>query len=281
MWNKPNLKSGKREGDHRETGKRQGRERKEAAGKLPPAGGALPQAQRNRVTAKSGTPNRDLKPNPPPSPIRAEAPAAAKKNTPLLILISAPSGGGKTTLCNLLLAARPEMTRAVTCTTRDPRPGEKNGVDYYFLDAENFLKRVQAGNFLEHATVYGHSYGLLRQELLGKLRDGRDVLLNVDVQGAATIKERALADPELKRALMTVFLTPPSLKSLEQRLVKRGADAPAVIQKRLAVARQETAQWKNFDYLIISGSKEEDLRQMLAIVEAEKMRTTRCHPVLF
>jgi len=208
-------------------------------------------------------------------------PAADRKFAPLLILISAPSGGGKTTLCDLLLAARPEMTRAITCTTRAPRPGEKDGVDYYFLDAENFLKRLQAGNFLEHATVYGHSYGLLRQELLGKLRDGRDVLLNVDVQGAATIKERALEDPELKRALVSVVLTPPSLKVLEERLKRRGADTAAVIQKRLAVARQETAQWKNFDYLIISGSKPEDLRQMLAIVEAEKMRTARSQPLNF
>jgi guanylate kinase len=173
------------------------------------------------------------------------------------------------------------MTRAVTCTTRAPRPGEQDGVDYYFLDAENFLRRLQAGNFLEHATVYGHSYGLLRQELLGKLREGRDVLLNVDVQGAATIKERALEDPELKRALVSVFLTPPSLKVLEERLKRRGADAAAVIQKRLAVARQETAQWKNFDYLIISGSKSEDLRQMLAIVEAEKIRTSRSQPPNF
>jgi guanylate kinase len=215
----------------------------------------------------------------PPAP--PAAPAPDKKSAPLLILISAPSGGGKTTLCDLLLEARPEMTRAVTCTTRDPRPGEKNGVDYYFLDAENFLKRLQAGNFLEHATVYGHSYGLLRQELLGKLRAGQDVLLNVDVQGAATLKERALEDPELKRALVSVFLTPPSLKILEERLKKRGSDAPAVIQKRLAVARQEIAQWKNFDYLIISASKAGDLRQMLAIVEAEKMRTARSQPVHF
>jgi guanylate kinase len=207
--------------------------------------------------------------------------AGDRKFAPLLILISAPSGGGKTTLCELLLEARPEMTRAVTCTTRAPRPGEQDGVDYYFLDAENFLRRLQAGNFLEHATVYGHSYGLLRQELLGKLREGRDVLLNVDVQGAATIKERALEDPELKRALVSVFLTPPSLKVLEERLKRRGADAAAVIQKRLAVARQETAQWKNFDYLIISGSKSEDLRQMLAIVEAEKMRTSRSQPPNF
>src|SRR6266404_1195325 len=114
---------------------------------------------------------------------------------PLLIVISAPSGGGKTTLCQQLLAARPNVTRAITCTTRAPRPGEQDGVDYYFLDASSFLKRVQAGNFLEHATVYGNSYGTLKAEVLGKLRQGRDVLLNVDVQGAATIHERAKEDP--------------------------------------------------------------------------------------
>src|SRR6202142_1949835 len=102
--------------------------------------------------------------------------------SPLLVLISAPSGGGKTTLCQQLLAARPQMTRAVTCTTRPPREGERDGIDYYFLDATSFLKRVQAGNFLEHATVYGNSYGILTAELLGKLRQGKDVLLNVDVQ---------------------------------------------------------------------------------------------------
>jgi guanylate kinase len=206
----------------------------------------------------------------------------SNKNTaPLLILISAPSGGGKTTLCEMLLAARPEMTRAVTCTTREPRPGEKDGVDYYFLEAGNFLKRLQAGNFLENATVYGNSYGLLKSELLGKLREGKDVLLNVDVQGAATIRERAEDEPELKRALVTVFLTPPSVEELEQRLKRRGADAPAVIQKRLGVARQEIAQWKNFNYLLISTSKPEDLRRMLAIVETEKMRVARSQPPEF
>src|SRR5256714_13423822 len=127
---------------------------------------------------------------------------------PLLIVISAPSGGGKTTLAKKLLTANPGMTRAVTCTTRAPRKGEKDGVDYYFLDAASFLKRVQAGNFLEHATVFGNSYGILKAEILGKLRQGKDVLLNVDVQGAATIRDRAIEDAELKRALVSVFLTP-------------------------------------------------------------------------
>jgi guanylate kinase len=195
--------------------------------------------------------------------------------SPLLVLISAPSGGGKTTLCQQLLAARPQMTRAVTCTTRPPRAGELDGVDYYFLDAGSFLKRVQAGNFLEHAAVYGHSYGTLQAEVLGKLRQGKDVLLNVDVQGAASIREKALEVPELKGALVSVFLTPPSLSILEERLQRRGTDAPAVIQKRLSVARQEIAHWRHFDYLLLSASVEEDLRRMLAIIEAEKMRSGR------
>ena len=194
---------------------------------------------------------------------------------PLLILISAPSGGGKTTLCQQLLAARRDMTRAITCTTRAPREGERDNVDYYFLDPAAFLKRVQAGHFLEHATVHGNSYGTLKAEVLGKLRQGGDVLLNVDVQGASAIRERAEQDAELKRSLVSVFLTPPSVGILEARLRKRGTDAEAVIQKRLSVARQEIAQWKHFDYLLISGSISDDLRHMQAIVEAEKMRSTR------
>jgi len=167
------------------------------------------------------------------------------------------------------------MTRAITCTTRRPRPGEKDGVDYYFLEPAEFQRRQRAGEFIEHATVFGWSYGILRSELMNKLRSGRDVLLNVDVQGAATIRRRAQEEPELKRALVTVFLTPPSIKVLEERLKKRAADAPAEIQKRLGIARQEITQWKHFDYLLTSLSVPEDLRRMLAIVEAEKMRAPR------
>jgi guanylate kinase len=203
------------------------------------------------------------------------------ESSPLLLLISAPSGGGKTTLVRQLLRARRNMVRAVTCTTRPPRPGEKNGVDYYFLKPGDFLRRVQAGNFLEHATVYGNSYGLLKSELLGKLRAGKDVLLNVDVQGAASIREAAQNEPELKHSLVTIFLTPTTLVEIERRLKKRGADSPEVIRRRITAARQEVAQWKNFDYLLLSGSKEEDLRLALAIVEAEKMRIGRATAPVF
>jgi guanylate kinase len=203
----------------------------------------------------------------------------AGKAQPLLIVVSAPSGGGKTTLCQQLLATDPNVVRAVTCTTRPPREGERDGVDYYFLEPATFLKRVQAGNFLEHATVYGNSYGTLKSEVLGKLRQGKDVVLNIDVQGAAAIRTKAADDAELNAALVTVFLTPPSLAILEKRLRKRGADSEAAIQKRLSVARQEIAQWKSFDYLLISTTIAEDLRRMQAILEAEKMRPCRAHPL--
>src|SRR5437016_3265634 len=132
------------------------------------------------------------------------------RSTPLLIVISAPSGGGKTTLCHRLLAASVNMTRAITCTTRAPRPGEKDGVDYYFLRPAAFPKRVKAGSFLEHALVYGKRYGTLKAEVIEKLRGGRDVLLNVDVQGAAAIRSQAEQLRELKRALVAVFITPNS-----------------------------------------------------------------------
>ncbi len=203
---------------------------------------------------------------------------AIEKSSPLLIVLSAASGGGKTTLCQQLLAVNRNVSRAITCTTREPRAGETDGVDYYFLDAATFLKRVQAGNFLEHATVYGNSYGTLKSEVLGKLRHGKDVLLNVDVQGAAAIRAKAAEDEELREALVTVFLTPASLAILETRLKNRGQDSPAAIQKRLGVARQEIAQWKHFDYLILSTSIAEDLRRMQAIMTAEKLRQARAQP---
>lgn len=193
----------------------------------------------------------------------------------LLLVISAPSGGGKTTLCDALLKADPNTVRAVTCTTRLPREGEKDAVDYYFLDASDFLKRVQAGNFLEHATVYGNSYGTLKSEVLGKLRQGRDVILNIDVQGAAAIQAKAADDEEMRNALVTVFLAPPSLSVLEERLRKRNSDSPSTIAKRLSVARHEINQWKHFDYLIVSSTVAEDLARLRGIVTAEKLRNFR------
>jgi guanylate kinase len=127
--------------------------------------------------------------------------------------------------------------------------------------------------------VYGNSYGTLKAEVLGKLRRGKDVLLAVDVQGAASIRAAAQQDAELEEALVTVFLTPPTLKVLEERLRKRNQDSKDSIRRRLAVSRQEIAQWRNFDYLILSSSIAEDIRRMQAIYDAERMRRTRVKPL--
>jgi guanylate kinase len=194
---------------------------------------------------------------------------------PMLIVISAPSGGGKTTLCQQLLERHPEMTRAITCTTRAPRAVEMDGRDYFFIDSDEFTRRVESGAFLEHARVHDHSYGTPKTEVLEKLRQGKDVLLNIDVQGAATVCSRAAADADLREALVTVFLTPATLGELEARLRRRGTDAPAELEKRLGMARPEIAQWRHFQYLIISTSIAEDVRRMEAIIDAERMRQSR------
>ena len=124
----------------------------------------------------------------------------AVSSTPLVVVISAPSGAGKTTLCDNIRAALPSVSRVVTCTTRKPRDGELDGVDYYFLGEDEFLGRVEGGEFLENAVVHGNHYGVLKSELRAKLAEGSDVLLNIDVQGAATIREAAADDTVLNEA---------------------------------------------------------------------------------
>ena len=194
---------------------------------------------------------------------------------PVLLLISAPSGAGKTTICERLLAKTPGLERVVTCTTRRPRRTERDGVDYHFLTPGEFARRLAAGEFLEHATVYGQSYGTLRASVFEPLRVGRDLLLTLDVQGTASIRALAAADPGLSRSLVTVFMAPPSLAELERRLVGRGQDAPGVIRRRLAAARAEMAHGRQFDYRVVSRSITDTLRRVAAIYEAEKMRPVR------
>ena len=204
--------------------------------------------------------------------------SSAVSSTPLLVVVSAPSGAGKSTLCDNVRAALPSVSRAVTCTTREPRDGEADGVDYYFLGEEEFLARVESGEFLENTVVHGNHYGVLKSELRAKLAGGSDVLLNIDVQGAATLRERAATDPVLSRSLVTVFLRPPSLEELEQRLRGRGTDSDEVIARRLAIARDEMDQAEKFDHTLTSQTREADVDRMLGIIENVRLAKREAIP---
>ena len=143
-------------------------------------------------------------------------------------------------------------------------------MDYYFLGEEEFLARVEGSEFLENAEVYGNHYGVLKSELRAKLAGGNDVLLNIDVQGAATVRERAATDPVLNEALVTVFLCPPNLEELENRLRGRSSDSDDVIAQRMDIAKDEIAQNHLFDYTLTSGTRDEDLAEMLKIIETAR-----------
>ncbi|MEY3274853.1 MAG: hypothetical protein RL153_118 [Verrucomicrobiota bacterium] len=193
----------------------------------------------------------------------------------VILLISAPSGGGKTTVCTAMLSRHVVLRRAITCTTRPPRAGEADGVDYHFFSRGEFERRLDAGEFLEHAEVYGNRYGTLRTSVLDVLRGGQDVLLNIDVQGAASIRRMASCDPELGAALATVFLTPGTLAELEARLRGRGSEAEDVVRRRLEAAPVEVGEAVHFDYVVVSGTREEDLARVEAIYAAERCRRHR------
>jgi len=193
----------------------------------------------------------------------------------LILLISAPSGAGKTTVSQGLLAANPGLRRVITCASRAPRPGERDGVDYHFFSREEFLHRIAAGEFLEHAEVYGDLKGILRRTVREQLDAGVDVLLNVDVQGAETVRLVVENDPELAGRLVSIFITPRSRSELEARLRGRDADSPEALNRRLDTAATEVGRWKEFDFLVVSGSRAEDLSRVQSIYDSERNRSTR------
>jgi guanylate kinase len=189
-------------------------------------------------------------------------------NTPqtgLLIIVSGPAGCGKTTLCDRMLAEIPELWRVVTSTTRKPREGEKDHVDYYFFDHATFEQKIEAGHFYEYAHVHSNIYGTLKSEVQDKLAAGTDLLLNIDVQGAAQMRQTAQTDELLKGHVVTVFIMPRSLEELEQRLRGRATDAEDEIQRRMRVASDEMQQHELYDHTILSGSRGEDFAALQTI----------------
>jgi guanylate kinase len=190
----------------------------------------------------------------------------------ILFVVSAPSGTGKTTLC-ANVRQTPDLVYSVSCTTRPIRKGEKDGTDYYFLPREEFEKRVKAGEMLEHADVYGQYYGTPKGPILEHLVAGRDVLLDIDVQGARQIRESQ--DPKIRASLADIFIMPPDLEELRRRLEGRGTETAKQIEKRIQAADSEMADWKSYRYTILSSSMEEDLIKFRAIIRAERYLSRR------
>jgi guanylate kinase len=190
----------------------------------------------------------------------------------ILFVISAPSGTGKTTLCENLRAT-PDFIYSVSCTTRPPRSGEVDGVDYHFLRKEDFLHRIERGEMLEYALVHGNYYGTLKATVKEALDQGTDVLLDIDVQGAATI--RKTDDAMVRDSLVDVFIMPPTIEELERRLRKRGSETEEQVQQRLSTGREESKLWRLYKYTILSGSMEEDLTKFRAIMRAERYLSRR------
>jgi len=191
----------------------------------------------------------------------------------ILCVVSGPSGSGKTTLCRRMSRHDPRCVYSVSCTTRAPREGEVDGRDYHFLSGDEFENNVRGDAFLEHATVHGRSYGTLKSWVTDRLERGIDVLMDIDVQGAAQI--RASGDSFIQSSLVDVFILPPTVDELRERLVNRATEDERQVTLRLRNALKEMAEVGSYRYTIVSGAKEVDFARFEAILQAERCDTGR------
>lgn len=197
---------------------------------------------------------------------------------PVLLLISAPSGAGKTTLCRQLLSKTPDLKYSVSSTTREPRTGEVDGVDYNFLSREQFEKGIERGDFLEHAEVHGNAYGTRIDTILKFFAQGYSILLDVDVQGAEWIRKNLKKpgiEPVMRQSFVDVFISPPSLECLRDRLEGRGQDAPEVIERRLKNAEEEMQQAWCYTYQVVNEDLDKALEELRCIYRASSLKTLR------
>ena len=182
-----------------------------------------------------------------------------------VFVVSAPSGAGKTSLVRALLVADPQVKLSISYTTRPPRPGEVDGMHYHFVSVEQFMEMLNRGEFLESAEVYGNYYGTSQRWIEEQLAAGTDILLEIDWQGAAQVRR-------LMPKAVSIFILPPSLEALRQRLTGRGQDSEAVIERRLAAAREDMSHVGEFDYVIINNDFETASRDLQAVVRAQRLR---------
>ncbi|MDF1859870.1 MAG: guanylate kinase [Verrucomicrobiales bacterium] len=194
----------------------------------------------------------------------------------LLCVVSGPSGSGKTTLCRRYSNADPAAVYAISATTRTPREGEKDGIDYFFLSREEFESRATRGEFLEYAEVHGNLYGTLKSEVLAHINEGRDVLMDIDVQGASLIREQS--DPAIREAFVDIFIMLPSEEELLRRLDYRGTESRDQVELRLGNAREEMRHWADYRYTVVSQDKETDFTTFSAIMAGERCRSSRLTP---
>ena len=187
----------------------------------------------------------------------------------LMLVLSSPSGAGKTTISRRLLDIDPNITMSVSVTTRPMRPGEQPGVDYYFIDLPEFDRMAESGDLLEHARVFGNCYGTPRSTVEQALGSGRDVLFDIDWQGTQQLAANARAD------LVSVFVLPPSGAELERRLHTRAQDSAEVIAQRMAKASDEISHWAEYDYVIVNNDVDESVTAVQAILRAERLRRSR------
>ncbi|MFN4942886.1 MAG: guanylate kinase [Akkermansiaceae bacterium] len=198
------------------------------------------------------------------------------QRTGILLVVSGPSGSGKTTLCRRL-AGENEAHYSISCTTRSPRPGEIDGKDYHFLSREQFLSKRQNGEFLESAEVHGNLYGTLRSEVVQYLAVGRDVVMDLDVQGAELVRKSE--DTSIRATLVDLFVMPANEEELLKRLSGRGTDSAEVIELRMKNAIEETRHWSEYTYRLISGTQEEDYARFKSLIVAERLRVSRIKSV--
>ncbi len=197
---------------------------------------------------------------------------AAPQREGMLVVVSGPSGSGKTTLCRAAADVEP-VYYTTSCTTRAQRPGEAHGRDYFFLSEEEFSERVEVGDFLEHAHVHGRRYGSLKSQVLPMLAEGRDVIMDLDIQGAAQL--RSCTDPTIRRALVDVFIMVDGIDELRSRLSGRRSESEDELALRLRNAMSEMEHWQSYTYTLVSQTREADLSAFRSLLCAERLRSTR------